>query len=312
MPNISATTISATALSASSLSAQKLGASGAVGPYLLLDEPALDYQKISLAYSISRRLRADYSGYAAIIRRPSDEADLNAGWVGDELDTDSILAHVGEENGWLKRWHDQAANGFWLEQGTQTVLVSAGGTMFTGANNKPVVDFPGTAHDLDRSISLFDCTGADEFSLFMVYKQDSTQGVNQAFLLTQGGASQNYASVYATYSDNIIYFDHGGATGGRLTVAQPSGWDDVYHVFEVHRDGTSMSIVVDGVELATRNDVATAMSNVSGMLYAGKGTPSGQIKGGIHEIVTAKVATTTAERAAVRQNMAAYYAITLS
>lgn len=280
--------------------------------YLLLDEPGLTYSKISLAYSIARKLRDTYSEAAAIIRRPSDEADLEVGFVNNELDTAAIINHVGTENGWLKRWRDQAANGYWLEQGTQTVLVSQGGTIFTGANSKPVVNFPGTSHDLDRSISLFDCTGAQEFSFWAVYKQDSSQGINQIFLLTQGGVTQNFASLYATYSDNNLYFDHGGSTGGRLVVGQPAGWDDTYHILEAHRNGADMSIIVDGVTLASRDNVATSMSNITGMLYGGKGTPTGEVKGGIHEMVFAKVGTTDTERTIVRQNMANYYNISIT
>jgi hypothetical protein len=58
-------------------------------------------------------------------------------------------------------------------------------------------------------------------------------------------------NVFASYSDSLLY-DNGGTSGNqRLSVSQPVGWDDAWHVLECHRNGTSMSILVDGVSAGT-------------------------------------------------------------
>ena len=47
----------------------------------------------------------------------------------------------------------------------------------------------------------------------------------------------NRINCHPSFGDTI-YFDYGNiSSGGRISVAQPGGWDDVWHLLELHRDG---------------------------------------------------------------------------
>lgn len=56
---------------------------------------------------------------------------------------------------------------------------------------------------------------------------------------------------WLTSSDNTIYFDTPNFTVGRLSVAQPSGWDNNWHVVRFSKAADARLIEVDGVSLAT-------------------------------------------------------------
>ncbi len=72
------------------------------------------------AYSL-RRLRNAYVGSAILVRRSSDNTTLAIGFVGDTLDTASLLTFVGSGDGFIQTWYDQSGN---AANFTQTTLAS--------------------------------------------------------------------------------------------------------------------------------------------------------------------------------------------
>ena len=76
-------------------------------PYsFLLD----DYPGASVAYSL-RKLRSAYSGNCIRVRRSSDNTEQDIGFVGNNLDTASLLTFCGAGNGFVTAWYDQSGNG---------------------------------------------------------------------------------------------------------------------------------------------------------------------------------------------------------
>lgn len=96
---------------------------------LLLDT----YPSSSAAYSFFK-LRSAYAGFCIRIRRSSDNAELNIGFIGWRLDTDSILAFVGAGNGFIVTFYDQSGSSFNYTQATaglQPQIVVSGAIVLT-------------------------------------------------------------------------------------------------------------------------------------------------------------------------------------
>lgn len=92
------------------------------------------------AYSL-RLLRSDYSGSAIRVRRSSDNAEQDIGFVNSELDTASLLSFVGAGDGFVTSWYDQSGNGNDATQGSaasQPQIVSSG-SVIVDSNSLPQV-----------------------------------------------------------------------------------------------------------------------------------------------------------------------------
>jgi hypothetical protein len=72
----------------------------------LLDE----FPNAAAAYSL-RLLSSSYTGNCIEVRRSSDNALQNIGFVNGVLDTASLLSFVGAGDGFVRTWYDQSGNG---------------------------------------------------------------------------------------------------------------------------------------------------------------------------------------------------------
>ena len=119
------------------------------GPPLLLDTisvPALG------AYSVFHKLRRAYAGSAFRLRRSSDNALLDVGFVGDVVDIAAALAHVGAGSGFIDRFYGQGLTAFDLSQATlakQPRLINAG-TLDVMSGSTPALNFDGVDDSLTR------------------------------------------------------------------------------------------------------------------------------------------------------------------
>ena len=77
-----------------------------VGDYFTQNTPLLDtYTGAAAAYSL-RKLRTAYTGSAIRVRRSNDNAETDIGFnVFGELDTVSLAAHCGSNDGFVKTWY---------------------------------------------------------------------------------------------------------------------------------------------------------------------------------------------------------------
>lgn len=123
---------------------------GGIQP-LLLDL----YPNAAAAYSL-RKLRNAYSGSAIRVRRSSDNAEQDIGFVGSNLDTTALTAFCGAgTNGFVTTWYDQSGN---LRNATQTSatfqpqIVSSGNVILK--NGTPSIQFDGTNDCFNRIITV--------------------------------------------------------------------------------------------------------------------------------------------------------------
>jgi hypothetical protein len=114
------------------------------------------YPNAYAAYSL-RKLRAAYLGSAIRVRRSSDNAEQDIGFVNNELDTTSLLSFVGAGNGFVRIFYDQSGNSLNFDQTSFTVQpqIVNSGTVIT-FNGKPAMYADGNRRmAIASSTSLF-------------------------------------------------------------------------------------------------------------------------------------------------------------
>lgn len=122
-------------------------------PYIIQPENNINFvldnisKSPTVAYSI-RKLSKTYHGFCLRVRRSSDNASLDIGFdTNGELDTATMLAFVGNANGFVSIWYDQSGNQNNLTQVTQIYQpkIINSGVLIT-SNGKPFIGFYGTPY----------------------------------------------------------------------------------------------------------------------------------------------------------------------
>jgi hypothetical protein len=119
--------------------------------YMILDL----YPNAAVAYSL-RKLRTAYSGNAIRVRRSSDNAEQNIGFVSDVLDTASLLTFCGAGNGFVTTWYDQSTNGNDAIQATaanQAQIVNNGLLIIDSLTTKPTTTWTADRYTLTTGIN---------------------------------------------------------------------------------------------------------------------------------------------------------------
>jgi hypothetical protein len=167
------------------------------------------YSGASIAYSL-RQLSSTYTGNCIRVRRSSDNAEQNIGFVNNILDTASLLSFVGAGNGFVTTWYDQSGN---AKDATQTTAINQPRIVNSGnidlVNSKPAVLGDGTNDSLRNAtlsltnptsvVTVVDKVGGGVFGLF------NTGGGNAGAFLLSGtgyGIYQNGPSFSPEYSNN--------------------------------------------------------------------------------------------------------------
>ena len=113
------------------------------------------YPNAAAAYSL-RKLRTAYTGNCIRVRRSSDNAEQDFGFVNNVLDTASLLTFVGAGSGFVTTWYDQsgtARNATISTAVEQPRIVNAG--VLDTLNSKPSIINPnaGVIRRLTTSLS---------------------------------------------------------------------------------------------------------------------------------------------------------------
>jgi len=185
---------------------------GGVSPFVgLLD----DYPSAAAAYSL-RLLRNAYSGDAIRVRRSSDNAELNIGFVSNELDTASLTTFCSGTNGFVTTWYDQSGNGRNQTQTTaskQPQIVNSGTLILNPENNKPSILLDGTDDGFSTSVSM---PVLQRFESFSVLKTSDTAGIQYCdnttlgrwvFILQSGSSVTGLSDRFAIsniYKNNVL------------------------------------------------------------------------------------------------------------
>lgn len=281
--------------------------------YGILDLADYKIGESSIALSL-RKLNSLYTGYAVRVRRSSDNAEQDIGFLGNDFDVASATAFASGYNLYVTTWYTQ------LRVGIQFIQ--------NNINSQPKLILGGT-----KPTILFD--GIDDF-LFGSYNAQIF-GVNKPrmsiIIVNSSNAynagSNNFATLYSTgsvaTSDFFIPFRKNGSSesiqtrhsDGVNSITQ--NWSGTGNAFttaiNVHSyidDGSVCALRTKGVVVqsgVTTN--LTSISDISTQIDIGHtvGSVSSYWYGNIYEVIVLPHELNTETVGLIEQNIITYYAI---
>jgi hypothetical protein len=258
--------------------------------------PLLDlYPGAAAAYSV-RKLRTAYTGSAIRVRRSSDNAEQNIGFVSGNLDTTALTSFCSGTNGFVTTWYDQSGTGNNATQTTaanQPQIVSSGSVI--NINSKPSLLTDGTNDAFEiTSIS----TLSTNYTLFNVGKR-SASGVK--YFGMAGNTSPGQAHLF--WTDNNFYFQK---SNGFLASTSTSATANQQIMSGVElRTTANNTQYVNGSVIASTYNAFPFISNFN-RLFQLEGTNF--TSGNTQEIIL-WLSDQTSNLSGINTNMNSYYAI---
>ena len=166
---------------------------------------------VSVAYGL-RRLSRFWTGAAIRVMRTSDDAELDIGFIGEDLDVVTLLAFVGLANGEIVIWYDQSGNGRHAVSPTAASRprIVVNGVLQT-QNGKPEIRFDGVDDYLAAASPLIDTT----HSLFILFTPTIENEFGTVFGQWKSGENGRFYVIANQVSVGPI-------SAGRLNVANTS------------------------------------------------------------------------------------------
>lgn len=252
---------------------------GAVAAALLLDT----YSGAAAAYSL-RLLRTAYTGNAIRVRRSSDNAEQDFGFVSNVLDTASLLTFCGVGNGFVTTWYDQSgnANNITRAVATQQPKIVDSGSVFT-KGLKPCLDFDGTDDLLLLNAALATIATGNQFSIFNVHSSDLSNAIRTLWSQAVSG-SQNQIRGFAdtrTSSPLNWFLSNSSSTGFSSTLSTVRNNTDQRLQVSVMDSGNVMRGFDNG---ATGGTATYTGTYANGNLGIGNGA-NGALNGTVQEFI---------------------------
>lgn len=258
---------------------------------LLLDT----YSGASAAYSL-RKLNTSYTGYAIRVRRSSDNASQDIGFVGGNLDTTSLLSFVGANSGYVSIWYDQSGSYNLI----QTTLSNQPSIVLSGVlntqNSKPLLITDFNSHMFNDTLPINGTTN----SIFNVIKLTSTRG---AFAMMSGYSDYNQHWPSRDASGNNRTYD----SGSDITASPlPNG----YNLINLHENASGITVYENNSNLVT--NFAHAVASSTGIIvfrrYVSDGNymPNGS---GYSELVIYGSSSKLSDNSGISANINSYYSI---
>jgi hypothetical protein len=262
------------------------------------------------AYSL-RRLTASYKGKCINVRRSSDNAAMDIGFIGNSLDTVTLGAFCGSSSGYVTKWYNQGNLGssgdFTQSNGAFQPRIVNAGTLEV-ANGKPTLNFgytgtcflnipasinpTGTTPNTINVVGTY-ATGYNSFIvLWSVGTWSSTAG--QGRLIICNIASPNLGMSVSGNGGNIAA---GTLTNGQSIIFTAIFASTGYLFLNGAQQGSSTAM--------TFNTVA----NSNNRLGQGNQQGSDYWKGTIQEVVQPFVALSSADRQTLEHNQESFYGI---
>jgi hypothetical protein len=219
------------------------------------------YTGATVAYSL-RKLRTAYSGSAIRVRRSSDNTEQNIGFVGNDLDTASLLTFCGAGNGFVTTWYDQSTNANNSTQATatsQAQIVSSGALILSTFTSKITTTWTDDRYDLTTGIS-----PNTRYLSFNVVNRTATSNDFYSLGTATFGGGVNSQSPF-------VWFATTGNINSYMPTALTHGTNNTTGAFIVTSEKNASNlktIYVDGVALATTATEAPSAGN--NFIYFGR------------------------------------------
>lgn len=281
---------------------------------LLIPSPLLlNTVRGSVAAYGMRKLRANYNGPAFRVRRSSDNAELDIGFDGQDINVSALSSFIGANSGYIAKWYDQSGNDKHAIQGTtgsQPRIVNAG-TIDT-QNNKPSCFFGGGT---SLANSTFSNVASTILTACAVLNVSSTSAAfNRIFTLFQSGDATDYnnttsAQLFALGSVKTTMVAFNSAT--KTLIA-----NDTFRQLSTTLANPGVILYDSGTSVATSGATSATLSGADNLIIGAGGQTSNinffGFKGYISELIVYPLTHSLDERKIIERNQGAYYGVTVS
>jgi hypothetical protein len=214
-----------------------------------------DYPNAAAAFSL-RKLRSAYTGNCIEVRRSSDNALQNIGFVNNVLDTDSLLSFVGAGDGFVRTWFDQSGNGLNYSNTnvntTQPRIVNSG--VLETDLGKPIIRFiSANSTRLTRAGGFLQMHNHSFFNIAKASLPIST--LKYFFSFRNSGTGVGTSNrIYNNYTDNSISYYIGNTT----VIISTSSFISNTVLMSGNSSSGQQNFYVDGNFIASANNNETA------------------------------------------------------
>lgn len=271
---------------------------------LLFEGTNIQAKVTTTATSSGTALATDFISTGFTVFLPTDFAGL-----GIWLRSDMGVTRDGSDR--ISSWADQSGNGMNVTQGTasrQPLWVA--GIL----NGNPIVRFDANRFLRRNNVIGSSLFASNQVDAFFVINQTGSQARNTILVWEQ--SSSNRVVMHMTWANQLIYEHGDGGGGGRVSMAQPGGWDSVFHISEVYRNANTAQWTVDGAlagNLTFSDNLANGGSTNLRIGQAATGTPTnGWFLGDLAELLIYRNALSAAERTIVACYLSRKYNLTLT
>jgi hypothetical protein len=246
----------------------------------------LDLYPATAAYSL-RKLRTAYSGSAIRVRRSSDNAEQDIGFVGNDLDTASLLAFVGAGNGFVTTWYNQSStSGLNVTQSTlaqQPQIVNTG--IIELENGKHTIKFGGST--FLNGGNILSVGTSNDMATFAIARTLVTSN-SDVFFKGVGGDTTNAYSLTFTSGRTTSFVQNNAGVDVRASVSSILTTQQLYNTEFIRN--ISNRLLRNNVQVAIRTasvgviDSTTRQFTVGGLLNT-VNNPVRYLNGNIQEII---------------------------
>jgi hypothetical protein len=255
----------------------------------------------SAAYSL-RKLDTTYAGSAIQVRRTTDNATQDIGFVNNVLDLTALTTFLGANNGAVSIWYDQSGNGRNLVNPIaieQPIVYAGGAVIFNGA---PYFKLDGVD---DRLANVgFDPTNAGVVSTFTVALATMST-LNTTVFLQQDQTAGSRIGQWARFSGGTSQSITFNTAQTPFTSNGTTVTNSVPYVYTSIRRPANVQSYVNGTTGGSVATTGTPIFNAAAAVYIGRRATEA-LAGLMSEVVMYPLDQTTT-RAAIEQNIRNYY-----
>lgn len=250
----------------------------------------LDGLKATPSAAYSTRKLSKSATLALQVRRSTDNAFLDVGFVGNDLDTASLLSFIGSADGWVAKWYDQSGRGKDAEQPTaaKQPRIVAAGVLYT-KNTRPMIEWNQASPQTLQHLANTTVPSGFRRNVHAVHWPRTGMGSNGR-IVNDARYVQGTPSTWAGSPWTLIQTDGGAQTA---FVGSTFPTFDTMHISQfINGGGSSGQVIIgnlDTLEITPRN------------WY-----------GGLGEIIYFSVDLTSTQLDILNKSAAKYYGVTLA
>lgn len=264
-----------------------------------LDKIGLTGNPAASSYSL-RQVSSSYAGYAIQVRRSSDNATMDIGFLAGNLDTAALKTFTGSGSAYVSIWYDQSGSGRDASQAStslQPCIVLSG--VICRQNNLPTVYFNGSntlstvafTNGYPNAFTLAICAGVRTNTSYSTFG-NKTNG--------------NLPGPWDMYNNAFLISDGSSASSFGLNTSINSTTGFAQWIFQ--SDATSASAYVNGVANGSGSPVSCSDASIATPIILGSRTDGAtSLNGWISEFITFPAILSATDRQTIESNQSAYY-----